>query len=301
MRITDNQVASHTLESFSTARGRMDAAQLRVTTGHRFDKASEDPVAAGSLIKLASQSRAVTQYQRNIGAATSRLNLEQGSLDQLTDLLTRAKELGVAGGTDTVNDAGRKAMAAEVGQLLAQAVQIANTKSGGEYIYGGDRSTTVPYSIDTSGPVVQFSVAAPAPSGTRSVEIGASQTVTAGSDGTRIFGTSSSGMLAALQSLAAALESGGRGQVAAALPGIDQALSGAQAMTAETGARINALDVASNNLQALATQYAASASDLQDVNMEEALSDLVNRQTAYQAALAATSRILNTSLTDYLR
>lgn len=301
MRITDNQMAARALAEFTAAREKMDAAQLRVTSGHRFERASEDPTAASAVIRIDSQSRAVTQYQRNIRAASSRLNLEQGSLDRLTDLITRAKELGIAGGTDSVNDAARQSMAAELNQLLAQAVQVANTKSGGEYLFGGDRSTTAPFNVDASGAVYQFTVASPAPSGTRSVEIGAAQTASAGHDGTQVFGTATTGVLAALQQLATALNSGQRGTVANALPSVDRALDTIQTLTAETGARVNALDVADTNLQALATQHAAAASDLRDVDIEEALSELVSRQTAYQAALAATSRIMNTSLTDYLR
>ena len=41
-------------------------------------------------------------------------------------------------------------------------------------------------------------------------------------------------------------------------------------------------------------------SDLRDVEVEKAMLDLVGRQTLYQAAMAATTRVLGLSLADYL-
>jgi len=37
------------------------------------------------------------------------------------------------------------------------------------------------------------------------------------------------------------------------------------------------------------------------VDMEEAITEMVARQTAYQAAMQASSRVMGLSLTDYLR
>jgi flagellin-like hook-associated protein FlgL len=42
-------------------------------------------------------------------------------------------------------------------------------------------------------------------------------------------------------------------------------------------------------------------SNLQELDLEEAVTHLVARQNAYQAALLTTSRLMNLSLADYLR
>jgi flagellar hook-associated protein 3 FlgL len=42
-------------------------------------------------------------------------------------------------------------------------------------------------------------------------------------------------------------------------------------------------------------------SDLQEVDLEAAMTQLVTRQTAYQSAMLATSKVLSLSLADYLR
>ena len=51
--------------------------------------------------------------------------------------------------------------------------------------------------------------------------------------------------------------------------------------------------------------FAGNVSNLksktEDVDLESAITELMTRQTAYQAAMLATSKVLGTSLTDYLR
>jgi flagellin-like hook-associated protein FlgL len=40
---------------------------------------------------------------------------------------------------------------------------------------------------------------------------------------------------------------------------------------------------------------------LSEANYEEAMTELISRQTAYQSAMLATSRVIGMTLTDYLR
>jgi flagellar hook-associated protein 3 FlgL len=42
-------------------------------------------------------------------------------------------------------------------------------------------------------------------------------------------------------------------------------------------------------------------SQLEDVNMPAAITELTQRQTTYQATLAVTARMMQTSLIDYLK
>jgi flagellar hook-associated protein 3 FlgL len=271
-----------------------------VTTGLRFQRASEDPASAAQTLDLRSRSRALEQYQRNIGLAQSRLRLEEGALDQVTGLLTRARELAVAGASDTINPAARRSSANEVNELLAQAVNLANTKAGGEYLFGGDQSRTAPFSLVTSGTTLDFSATPGAGIGGRAVEIGAGQVSATVHDGATAFGDGTSGSLRALANLASALATGDRDTVATALSPVVTALEDLQAIVAETGARANQMEVASANLSAFGSQLDAIRSDISEVDLDQAVSEMVTRQTAYQAALSATSRVLNLSLTDYL-
>jgi flagellar hook-associated protein 3 FlgL len=301
MRVTNSMATRNAIASIAAAREKMDAAQVQLSSGKRFQAASEDPVAAMGVMQNDAQLRALDQYQRNVGTAAQRATLEEGALDQLTTLLTRAREIAVSQATDTASATTRQAAGAEVNQLLAQAVQLANTKSGNDYLFGGNTPGTAPFTVDTSTPAYSFATAIPAPSGPRRIEIGAGQTIIAGHDGTQVFGSAGGGPLKALQDLAAALQIGTTSAVAATMGSLVTEMSNTQNLIGETGARADQLQITESNLAALKNQLTAFNSDLQDVDMEAVITELTGRQTAYQAALAATSRMTSLSLTDYLR
>ena len=108
------------------------------------------------------------------------------------------------------------------------------------------------------------------------------------------------GAIAALQSLRDALAAGDRDAVAAAAGDLATAFDAVQAVIGDVGARSNRLALASSNVEALEFNLKTLRSDLAEVDLEEALTDLVSRQTTLQAAMAAASRMLSTTLADYL-
>ncbi len=300
MRVTNNSVTESAIANLSALRESLDTAQMQVSSGLRFTRASEDPSAARGVMQNQSQMRAVDQYQRNIGRATSRAALEESALTQLGDLLTRARELAIGQATGTADTASRAAAGAEVNQLLAQAVNLANSKDGTEYLFGGTTSSVAPFLYDGSGPASTFTVQG-STGGVRAVEIGSGQRIAPTHDGTEVFGDSSSGVLKTISDLASALATNDVSKLQGTLGPLDSDQKHIQMMLGETGARANQLQLADANLTAFRTALLSSTSDLQDVDIEQAVTTLATKQTAYQAAMAASARVLNLSLTDYLR
>ena len=301
MRVTNFSISDSAVLNLSALRGQVDAAQQQISSGKRFTPcASADPAAAHGVMQNQSQLRAVTQYQRNVGLATSRATLEESALNQLGDILTRARELGIAQATGTASASTRSAAGTEISQLLAQAVNLGNSKDGADYLFGGTSSSTAPYTIDTTGASATFAVSGQ-PTGVRAVQIGSGQQLTPTHDGATVFGTSSAGPLKTLQDMAAALASNDVPRLQSLIGEANAAFDKVQSQLGEVGARASQLQLADSNLSSLSQQLQASTSTLQDVDVEAAITMLTSRQTAYQAAMAATSRILNLSLTDYLK
>ncbi len=85
------------------------------------------------------------------------------------------------------------------------------------------------------------------------------------------------------------------------LTSLDAAHSNVQVLVGETGAAGQQFEVANSNLDALNASLKTFKSTLQDADLEQAVTELVGRQTAYQAAMLATSRVMSLNLADYLR
>ncbi|MCX5762922.1 MAG: flagellar hook-associated protein FlgL [Gemmatimonadetes bacterium] len=299
MRITNNMATRLAVTQFDVSRSKLEDAQRKVTTGKAFSAASEDPTAALSVMANTGALRALDQYKRNIGAGNRRLALEETAVSQLSSILERAKELGMAMATDTMSATNRQAGKAEVNQLMLQAAALGNTQDGNEYLFGGTKTDTPPLAIDTTGSVYTFT--ASGGTGARQVDVSAGQRASTAHDGTQVFGTAAAGVMKSLQDLATALAVGTSAAVAGALPGIDTAMTTTLGNLGEIGARQNQMQMADANITAFSQNLVALNSDLQDVDLETAMVELVSRQTAYQAAMSATSRIMNLNLTDYLR
>lgn len=300
MRISDTMNTQATIGNFAQLRQQVDDAQMQVSTGLKFTQASQDPASAAGVMMNNTQIDALGQYQKNADTATRRVNLEEGVLSQMNSLLANAQQLAVSQATGTASTATRQTTAQEVNQLLAQAVQLANTKDGNEYLFGGTSSTTQPFSIDTSGASYSFTVATPPPSGARQVEIAPGQLITTNHDGTQVFGSAASGPLASLANLAAALQGGTQTGVENTLGDLNDQLNNVQSLVGESGAWASRLQITGSNITAFTNQLTTSNATLQDVDMATAMTNLTGRQTAYQAAMAATSRVMGLSLANYL-
>lgn len=305
MRITNSILQREAITTLQRNSAALEQAQSQVSTGLKLQTASDDPVAAAGVMRASGGLRALTQYRRNIGGARARLSTEESVLDQVGDLLTRAKELAIGQAGDTANAQTRLTAKAEVDQLAQQLVQLGNTQVNGAYLFGGDTAQTAPFKSDGTpatlatigGGTLATSGAAPAPG--NQVAISAGRWIATNHDGAAVF--LKPGTMTAVNALSSALGANDPAAIASAIGQLDTAFDGTQDLLGEVGARTNQLDIASSNIDAFETTLTSTKSDLSEADVEASVTTLVSRQTAYQAALAATSRIMSTSLTDYLR
>lgn len=296
MRITNNIIQRNALAALqSSARG-MAAAQQKVTTGLRFERASEDPTAASGVMGTSSSLRSIEQYKRNIDSARAHTSAEEGALGSLTQVLDRARELAIQSSSATADAGARAAALTEVEQLYAHAVSLANTQVGSRYIFGGVTSDIAPLAADGTPAAGTDATGAPSPS----VQIGKSLTLRTNHTADEVFGAS--GVLGALGDLRDALAAGTDPDAIAAAGGaLRDASQSVQNLLGEIGVWSDQLDVTTANLDALDLNLKTLKSDLQEADFEESMVELISRQTAYQAAMMATSRVMGMTLADYLR
>jgi len=306
MRITNLQTTRDIIGRLAINSARLAEAQNRVASGVKIEKMSDDPTSGSTIMQASGSLRAIEQFRRNVGSVGSDLAAEDSVLGPLGDLMARAKELAVGNVGSTVNAQTRLAAAGEVKAILAQAVQIGNSKLGESYLFGGANSpTTPPFDIQQST-VPPLYVAIPAsattpqvPQGMRSVEIAAGQTMQGAHDGDSVF--VKTGVLQSLNDLYTALSTNSTAGVQASMPAIDAAFASVQSFAADVGARINQVDTVDVSLDAFKANLSSLKAGLAEVDMETAITEMVARQTAYQAAMAASSKIMSISLTDYIR
>jgi flagellar hook-associated protein 3 FlgL len=302
MRVTNQLITRNSKAQLQMGLQGVDRLREDISSGIRVRKMSDDPTAAGEVVRIGSSMRAIATFRRNISIGSARASAEETVLNQLTDNLSRAIELGVGQASATANAQTRTIVKSEIDQLITNAVQLGNTRFGDDYLFGGTRSGEAPLRLpptpadgfsaltDGSGPVN--------PSGALQLETGDNRYVTPNHNATDVFLTSDA--LEALRALSTALGSNDVPGIRTATDRLTAASGQVQNSLGVQGTRINELESSLANLDATELTLKAFRSDLRDTEVDKAMADLVGKQTMYQAAMSATSRILGLSLANYL-
>ncbi|NNM32349.1 MAG: hypothetical protein HKO53_04760, partial [Gemmatimonadetes bacterium] len=145
MRITNGLLQRAALRGLQTNLQSLDRAQRQVTSGVRFERASQDPVSMSGVMKITGRLKAIEQYQRNLSAGLTRLSSEDTVLQGLTNQLMRAKELGLSQVGGTASAQSRETVRKEVDGILESVIGLGNTQVEGSYLFGGLRPDQRPF------------------------------------------------------------------------------------------------------------------------------------------------------------
>lgn len=131
-----------------------EALQQQLGTGERLQRASDDPVAASRLRTLARAGQLTRIDTANAERAASDLTLTDATLSAFAETLTRAQELAVQAGSDTLTAQQRAAIGTELEQIHGHLVSLANSRdSAGHALFGGEAAGQA-YALDGLGNAV---------------------------------------------------------------------------------------------------------------------------------------------------
>jgi len=303
MRISNQMILRASQNNLQAGLQGVDRLREDVSSGIRIRKMSDDPTAASEVGRIGSSLRAINRFRQNGQAGIARAAAEELALTGLSDALTRASELGISQSGSTANAQTRLIAKAEVDQLISHAVDLGNTKIGDTYLFGGTRAGERPFGLPTTatGPfsaLVNASNVSVNPSGALPLEINDGMFVTPNHNGTEVFLTTDA--LESLRALSIALGSDDTAGTRTATDRLNAAMGNVQTLIGTQGARTNELENARTSLDSLELTLTKYRSDLRDTEIDKALAELVGKQTLYQAAMSATSRILGLSLSNYI-
>ncbi len=126
MRVNNNIIALNTQRSISRAGGGAKRQLERLSSGLRVNRAMDD--ASGLVVSegLRSEAAKLNQNVRNAQQGSDMLQVAEGSLQTVNNIMVRMRELAIQSSTSTINDANRESIAAEFGQLVSEIDRIAS-------------------------------------------------------------------------------------------------------------------------------------------------------------------------------
>lgn len=179
MRISTPQINFNGIQGFRKHTEELYNIQEKLSSGQRVNRPGDDPVAAARIYVIDKSIKQLDQWNANGLYAQSKLELQDATLTDFTDVMQRVRELTIYGMNDTQGSSGRKAIATELRGLLENLKALANTQdSNGEYIFAGDKSTTPAYQAVTSSNVTQLSTGLKPPQPTNYYTVGTGAAIT---------------------------------------------------------------------------------------------------------------------------
>lgn len=246
-------IAQRNLRANSTA---LALSLAKLSAGRRVLSARDDAAALAIGARLGAEVAGLKQAQINAGQGAAMLQVADGGMARINDIVTRMKTLAVQAGSDNVSASGRTAINAEFQALASEVDRIsADTEFAGTNLLDGSTAT------------VDLKVGTGAGAGADVITVALDSTTTAalGISGAEI-----------------ATKSG----AAAASIAIDNAIDSIQTARARIGAGQNRLGFAAANIGTAIENTELARSSLIDLDVAGEIGNLAGKQLLVKAGVA---------------
>lgn len=297
MRVTQNLIFDTFLSNIRNNRSESARIQDTLSSGKRVSKASDDSIAFTNSRTLLNQGAKENQYQDNIQAGLNQARTVQDAFDQMIDLLIDVKQTATQGANDTLSATERSSLSTKVTSLKEAILSQANTEYSGVYLFGGTNTSSPPFSDDPLAPglIADSSTATPL-----TIQASDSTQVTITVTGTDLRNTASGDLFQILNDLETALATNDQPNINAAIDTVDGAIEHVVTLASNQGNNINRLDYLSEQYELRRINREGAVSELVDTDFSEAVLQIQQYQTTYEAALAVHSQTTRTSLLDFI-
>ncbi len=242
----------------------------RLASGTRITKSADDAAGLSISEKLKSQIRSLGQAERNANDGVSFVQVAEGGMNEIGNMLIRLRELGIQAASDTIGDTERGFIDKEVQQLKSEIDRIANvTTFNGTPLLNGSVGHELSFHIGAQkGDAIMFN---PDSYNVTADKLGISGLDYKSADGARD-----------------------------ALDTVDKAINLLSGSRAELGAQQNKLQATISNLAIQKENYSAANSRIRDTDVATESSKLISGNILQQAGVSVLAQA-NTAPQSALR
>jgi flagellar hook-associated protein 3 FlgL len=297
MRISTQSLYQGIAQRILNITDELKRAEEKVATGRNINRPSDNPVGLVEALGLRNGLSRIEQYQRNMEMGKSWLDLSGTVIEQSSSVAQQAQAIAMNLQDGTQTPEMRSALATQVGLLLDQAVSLGNTQLAGKYIFGGYRTNTQPFTKSTSGGVetVQYN----GDTNDFQVQVGPQESLEIGKNGQGLF--IDSGFFDSLIRLKQAIENNDTAAIQQETTNLQGAEDRFNAQGADIGIRQGRISDKQEMLKGLKLNFQNQIANIENVDQTQAILEMKEKQNAYEVALAASGKIMQVSLLDYLK
>lgn len=303
MRVTESTGASFLARITSESKQQLQRQHEIIASGVRFKRRSDAPNDAATAAQIERNMKAGEQWQRNVQQALVWEQSSEAAMSNIVDRVHRLSELAVEAGDGSRTSEDRSYLADEVNGILDDLLSIGNTQHGDSYLFAGNDAGEPPFNATyTDGKITAVTYDGSA--ARRTVQANHDTTLDYGVPGAGangLFGTvdDANGLFAHVIALRDELAAGER-PTDASHDGVQQGLEHVIAQRLGNGIRQQRFNRLDRELATVNLNQQSNLSDIQDVDIAEAVTHLNQIEAAYQASLQLSLRANRMSLSELL-
>lgn len=127
MRITTNIAALNSQRQLVNSNRAIQKSMAQLSSGSRINNSADDAAGLAISENMKSDIRSAVQARRNANDGISLVQTAEGSLQEISNITTRMRELAIQAASDTIGERERGYINKEVLQLKDEITRIANT------------------------------------------------------------------------------------------------------------------------------------------------------------------------------
>jgi flagellin len=132
MSIRTNVAALSATNQLSRTQSGLSSSLEKISSGLRINRAADDAAGLGVATRMESDNTSLQQAMRNTNDGISLVQTAEGSLEQLTNILIRVRELSVQAANETYSTSDRTMIGTELTSLMNEYNRITSTSSFNE-------------------------------------------------------------------------------------------------------------------------------------------------------------------------
>jgi flagellin len=138
LRISTNVASLNAQKNLRSSNYGMERSLARLSSGYRINQAADDAAGLAISENLRGQIRGMKQASRNAEDGVSLVQVAEGGLNEISNMLIRLRELGVQASSDTIGEVERKFLDVEYQQLKSEIQRISEvTRFNGRDLLNG--------------------------------------------------------------------------------------------------------------------------------------------------------------------
>lgn len=312
MRVTGNSFTSSMVDQLNLLSARQYRLQNQATSGQSIQAPEDNPAGMQQALGIQDENSRVSQYAKNIATLQDRATAASSVLQQLKTISDRITEIA-AGVDGTTGSPEMQSDASLVTDYIKHAVQLMNSKSGGQYLFGGTNGQ-IPFVMTTDANGNVTGVTYQGDTGANQADIAENTGVTVDIPGQNDTGSGPRGVVSDsrygadffnhLISLQNHLQSNDAASVKSVdSPGLLKDEDNLIFQVASNGAMQSRLDAAATTASSRQTSLQKSMTNVAGADLTQTLVQLTQAQNSYQVALQGASKILQMqqSILNYLQ